>query len=375
MNEWSIAFMPMNDIRQIDINLSSLSELLRGSSRTANVTDTGMGLVITDERTEYLKTYVGPSGIVRSRWEYPEPGRNGRIRGLSDHDTATVATFVDRCVELPAFALPGDATHQAMWLRLHLNRQANRFAPHQVHTALRLPQLAASTDARYDVLRAYRRLMQNIIDDGDTDAVFGGRIGRDLQLLVDAIASPAGLALIAALIIDEAERTRSDAGKTERDRRLRYVVEDLDYSGIDDAGQLAELIKTAVELLSSTRTKPDLTRVRAMRSLLTGIINRLPNAALADAGFTRGMAGHVLILISWWLGSDLTRLTDAALRLEMLTEGWPNRLGADAGAGTGRGARTGENTGADIMAIGLHAVGGSTICTRAVRNGRPGWKR
>ena len=371
--------MPMNDIRQIDINLSSLSELLRGSSRTVDVTDTGMGLVITDERTEYLKTYVGPNGIVRSRWEYPEPGRNGRIRGLSDHDTATVATFVDRCVELPAFALPGDTTHQAMWLRLHLNRQANRFAPHQVHTALRLPQLAASTDTRYDVLRAYRRLMQNIIDDGDTDAVFGGRIGRNLQLLVDAIASPAGLALIAALIIDEAERTRPDAGKTERDRRLRYVVEDLDYSGIDDAGQLAELIKTAVELLSSTRTKPDLTRVRAMRSLLTGIINRLPDAALADAGFTRGMAGHVLILISWWLGSDLTRLTDAALRLEMRTEGWLNRLGADAGAGTGRGARTGEhtaeNTGTDIMATGLHAVGGSTICTRAVRNGRPGWKR
>ncbi|MBW3087434.1 hypothetical protein KIH77_01560 [Bifidobacterium sp. 82T24] len=352
--------MPMNDIRRTDINLSSLSELLRASSRTADATDTGAGLVITDERTEYLKTYVDMNGVVRSRWEYPEPGRSGRIRGLGDYDTATVATFANRRVELPPFALTGDTVHQAMRLRLHLNRQANRFAPHQVHATLRMPQLAASVDARYDVLRAYRRLMQNVIDDSNTDAVFGGRIGRDMQLLIDAIASPAGLALIAALIIDEAERVTPDAGKTDHDRRMRYVVEDLDYGGTDDAGQLAELLETAVDLIAGVRIRPDIARIRAMRALLTGIVNRLPDKALADAGFTRGMAGHVLILISWWLGSDLARLADAALRLEMRTEG--QLAGTDASTDSS-------------IAAGLKPVGGSTICTRAVRNGRPGWKR
>ncbi|PJM74088.1 hypothetical protein CS006_02810 [Bifidobacterium primatium] len=348
--------MPMNDIRTTDINLSSLSELLRASSRTIDVADTGAGLVITDNRAVYLKTYVGTNGIVRSRWEYPQPDKRGHVRGLRDHDTATVATFTDRCVELPPFVLTGDSSHQAIRLRLHLNRQTNRFAPHQVHTALRLPQLAASSDVRYDVWRSYHRLMQNIIDDGDTDAVFSGAIGRDLQLLMDAIASPTGLALIAALVIDEVERTKPDINKTEQDHQLRYVVEDLDYSGADDAGQLAELLDTAAELIAGVRVRPDFARVRAMRDLLTGIVNRLPENALADAGFTRGMAGHVLILISWWLGSDLSRLADAALRLEMLTEAQLTAAGTSAG-------------------VGLKPVGGSSVCTRAVRNGRPGWKR
>ncbi|NEG95388.1 hypothetical protein GFD17_01170 [Bifidobacterium sp. SMB2] len=348
--------MPMNDIRTTDINLSSLSELLRASSRTIDVADTGVGLVITDNRTAYLKTTVGMNGIVRSRWEYPQPDKRGRIRGLRDYDAATVATFADRCVTLPAFALTGDTAHQAMQLRLYLNRQANRFAPHQVHTALRLPQLAASSDTRYDVWRSYRRLMQNIIDDGNTDAVFGGAVGRDLQLLIDAIASPAGLALIAAFIVDEVERTKPDGNKTEQDRQLRYVVEDLDYSGADEAGQLAELLDTAVELIAEVRARPDFARIRAMRDLLTGIVNRLPGNALAVAGFTRGMAGHVLILISWWLGSDLARLADSALRLEMLTEAQLTAAGTSAG-------------------VGLKPIGGSSVCTRAVRNGRPGWKR
>lgn len=328
--------MSINDNNRYHINLSLLSEQLRASVRTTDVTDMGNGLIVTDERTPYLKTYVQPNGIVRPRWEYPAPDRRGRIRGLKPYDVEAVKLLDSPIIPLTPFPLTGAAGQQTLLMRLHLDRQARRLAPHQVHTSLRLMQLAISADERYGVWRAWQRLLQNAIDDGGTDAVLAAPIDRSMQLLVDALASPAGPSLVAALIIDEVERIHPDTG-TQRGRDLRHAVEDIDYSEDGQEDQLSGLVDDAISLIEATTVRPDATRLAMMRALLTGIVNRLPDSALAASGTNRAVFGSVIILISWWLGRGLDRLAESALRLELAT--------------------------------------GPTAGTRAVRNGRPGWMR
>ena len=329
--------MSINDNNRYRINLSLLSEQLRASVRSADVTDMGNGLIVTDERTSYLKTYVQPNGIVRPRWEYPAPDRRGRIRGLKPYDVEAVKLFDSPIIPLTPFPLAGDASQQTLLMRLHLDRQARRLAPHQVHTSLRLMQLSVSADERYGVWRAWQRLVQNAVDDGGTDTVLAAPIDRTMQLLVDALASPAGPSLVAALIIDEVERIHpADAG-SRRGRDLRHAVEDVEYSEDGQEEQLSELVGDAIDLIETTTVRPDITRLTMMRALLTGIVNRLPDSALAASGTSRAMFGGVIILISWWLGRGLDRLAESALRLELAT--------------------------------------GPTAGTRAVRNGRPGWMR
>ncbi|MFC5222290.1 hypothetical protein [Bifidobacterium leontopitheci] len=359
-------------LRGIRVNCSALAERLRAECRTCSVTDTGAGLIVTDSRSPYLKVYVRDDGMVRSRWEYPAPDRRGRIRGLRNDDVDAIMGM-GRTFELPGFMLDGAAgegavpdgtvldctvEHQTIRLRLHLNRQALRLAPHQVHAGVRLARLINVADERYDVWRAYRHLVQDVIDDGGVQRLFSGAPGRYLQTLVDAIASHAGLSLIAALIVDETVRLVDGAqhGQPSADRHLRYVVEDVDYDETTCAHQLAELLRTAVERIERTAARPDPARIRAMRALLTGIVNRLPDSALQAAGVTRGLYGHVLILISWWLGDDPARLADAALRLELAT------------------ATRGNDASCGDLAEALRLSGGTSICTRAVRNAIPGWR-
>ncbi|OXN01258.1 hypothetical protein [Bifidobacterium vansinderenii] len=319
------------------INLSALSERLRASTRTIEVTDMGNGLIVTDERTPYLRTYIRPDGIVLPRWEYPAPDRRGRIRGLKPFDVQAVRQLASPIIPLTPFTLTGDTGQQTLLMRLHLDRQANRLAPHQVHTMLRLDQLTVSANARHDVWGAFQHLLADAIDAGGTDRLFADDPNRDMQILIDAMASPAAPSLIAALIIGEVERLIPDKDRTARDRELRFIIDDISYERDHDtqADQAERLTGIAVELLSHTRIRPDQTRVRMMRALLTGIANRLPASALAASDVSRASLGGTLILISWWLGRDLDRLAEAALRLELAT--------------------------------------GATTGTRAVRNGRPGW--
>lgn len=328
--------MSINDNNRYRINLSLLSEQLRASVRSADVTDMGNGLIVTDERAPYLKTYVQPNGVVRPRWEYPAPDRRGRIRGLKPYDVEAVKLLDSPVIPLAPFSLAGDASQQTLLMRLHLDRQAWRLAPHQVHISLRLMQLSISADERYGVWRAWQRLVQHAIDDGGTDMVFSAPIDRTMQLLVDVLASPAGPSLVAAFIIDEVERIHPDAD-AQRGRGLRHAVEDIDYSEDDQEGQLSELMDDAISLIETTTVRPDVTRLTMMRALLTGIVNRLPDSALVAAGTSRAVFGSVIILVSWWLGRGLDRLAESALRLELAT--------------------------------------GPTAGTRAVRNGRPGWMR
>ncbi|MBT1176492.1 hypothetical protein JS532_02790, partial [Bifidobacterium callimiconis] len=238
---------------------------------------------------------------------------------------------------LTPFTLAGDTSRQTLLLRLHLDRQANRLAPHQVHTALRLDQLTISVNARHDVWGAFQHLLADAIAAGGTDRLFADGPDRDMQILIDAMASPAAPSVIAALIIGEVERLIPDKDRTARDRELRFIIDDITYDTDPDTqtDQAERLTDTAVELLSHVRIRPDQTRIRMMRALLTGIANRLPASALAAANVSRASLGGTLILISWWLGRDLDRLAESALRLEIAT--------------------------------------GTTTGTRAVRNGRPGW--
>ena len=328
--------MSINDNNRYHINLSLLSEQLRASVRTTDVTDMGNGLIVTDERTPYLKTYVQPNGIVRPRWEYPAPDRRGRIRGLKPYDVEAVKLLDSPIIPLTPFPLTGAAGQQTLLMRLHLDRQAWRLAPHQVHTSLRLMQLTFSAEERYGVWRAWQRLLQNAIDDGGADTVLAAPIDRTMQLLVDALAAPAGPSLVAALIIDEVERIHPDAD-AQRGRDLRHAVEDIDYSEEDQEDQLSGLVDDAISLIEATTVRPDITRLTMMRALLTGVVNRLPDSALAASGTSRAVFGSVIILVSWWLGRGLDRLAESALRLELAT--------------------------------------GPTAGTRAVRNSRPGWMR
>lgn len=345
-----------HDSLGIQVNCSALAERLRAECRTCAVIDTGAGLIITDTRIPYLKVYVRDDGLVRSRWEYPAPDRRGRIRGLREDDVDAIMTM-GRMFALPSFMLDGSTERQAMRLRLHLGRQAMRLAPHQIHTGIRITRLMNVADERYAVWRAYQHLIQDAIDDGDVEQAFSGMLRRDMQTLVDAIASRAGLNLITALIIDETARTqteRSAGARSPFDRYPGYAVEHVDYDGATCAGQLTGLLHTAVERVG-VAGKPDPTRIRAMRTLLTTIVNRLPDSALRSSGITRLMYGHVLILISWWLGEDLIRLSDAALRLELATQ-----------------MRNDDLSGGFVKSLDMSD--GTSICTRVVRNGMPGWR-
>lgn len=261
------------------MNLSALAERIQ-TIRTTDVTDTGAGLIVRDSRTPYLKLYIRPTGQCRSRWEYPQPDRRGRIPGLTAADAATVARMPRRTVDLGAFRLPDDLSAATDTVRRHLDRQAFQIVPHRLHHPAPQPK----------VLQTYRHLIDDLLDPDvpDNDPL----VVRGRALLASALATPAGPNLIAAFVDDEVERL------TERRQPRHMPSIRIRYEGHDRSA-----VRNAAALLAASRTvlsAADPRRLDVMLTTLLDLVNRVPDRVLAANRMSRVEYAPALALIAWW---------------------------------------------------------------------------
>lgn len=306
------------------MNTSALAERIQ-SIRTTDVTDTGAGLIVRDSRTPYLKLYIHPAGVFRSRWEYPQPNRRGRIPGLTDADLATVAEIPRRTIDLGMFRLPDDLDAATEMIRRHLDRQAFQIAPHRLHHPI----------PRRKTMDAYRDLIDDLLDRRQADRErqirerketkdrvehrFGAeesdrepsaaeleraarvaraardrdvRISRNRAALANALATAGGPSLIAAFVIDELDGFTS--GKS-----MFHVEQRVDYDSHDRS-----LIKEAAVRLAAARvalTAEERERLELMLDELLDLVNRVPDRVLAVKHMSRRAYAPALALIAWWL--------------------------------------------------------------------------
>ncbi|NEG89145.1 hypothetical protein [Bifidobacterium aerophilum] len=305
------------------MNISALAERIQ-SIRTTDVTDTGAGLIVRDSRTPYLKLYIHPAGVFRSRWEYPQPNRRGRIPGLTDADLATVAEIPRRTIDLGMFRLPDDLDAATEMIRRHLDRQAFQIAPHRLHHPM----------PRRKVMEAYRDLTDDLMDRKKADRerrireqravqARGGRkiapesdrepsadeleraaraarderdrdvrIARNRAAIANALATADGPSLIAAFVIDELDLITGNTA-------VFHVEQRVDYGSHDRS-----LIKEAAVRLSSTRvalTTENRERLEMVLDTLLDLVNRVPDRVLAAKHMSRRAYAPALALIAWWL--------------------------------------------------------------------------
>lgn len=187
----------------------NIPELVYSLNKYRSVTamEAGLGATVTDMRLPYLTIYLiripDDSGMLlaRARWEYPKPGPNGRIPGLTRRQAETVAKR--RVIDAGVMRVSADedaAGRICMWL----DYMAGQFAPHDLTDRAPSPKVAD----------AWRGLLADALA-GTEDAT----TRRDRRTVALALCGRVGPAFVRAMLADTADGGDRTAHVRDDDRR------------------------------------------------------------------------------------------------------------------------------------------------------------
>lgn len=190
------------------MNIPQLVERLN-AHRPFTAMEQGFGAVVRDGRNPFIRAYIMPASdamLVRVRYEYAKPdAKTGLIRGLNHRQTALVRDH--RIVEATAVRVADPAPDAA--ITAILDRLNGQLKPHEIMNRASSRRLAD----------AWRGLLDDTAHHLD-DAV----TAEDRRLLTVALASPAGPALLNAMLADAADGGHRTANVKTGDRPDTHAV-------------------------------------------------------------------------------------------------------------------------------------------------------